>query len=92
MPFGKIDIDERHQFLAWLRARDRPGEALDRLRARLLRGRGEKRVARSEMRVKAAVREPGFAHHVGYADPFVAVPADRARRSAQDARAGLLFL
>src|SRR6266850_524783 len=88
----EIRVDERHQLLARLRQGDGARQALDRLGARLLGGVRQQLVARGEVRIEAAMREPRFLHDVGDADAFVAVAADGTRRRAQDALASLLLL
>jgi len=45
----------------------------------------QQRVARLEVGVKAAVRQPGLLHHVGHADTGVAVAPDRPRGDFDDA-------
>src|SRR2546429_5157864 len=75
-----------------LRRRDGWGEVLARFHTFLFGRRREQRVARLEVRIEPAVRQPSLLHHVGDANALVAVLADGARRRAQNALAALLFL
>src|SRR5467141_568195 len=87
----KVAVDERAELLAGLRGGHRPGQVLDRLGARAVRGLREQRVARIEVGVEAAVREPGLLHHLSDSEPLVTVLADRARSSANDALVALFL-
>ncbi|MNL35438.1 hypothetical protein D3C87_1574710 [compost metagenome] len=45
---------------------------------------GQERIARREMRVKPAMRQPGFLHDVGHAHAGIPFPPDGARRGVNN--------
>ena len=86
MTVGQISFDQRTECahaLAAARFR-RPGDDGRALAAGAAERLDEQRVARGEVRVEAAVREPGFLHHLGHADACVTVAPDRPRGHLDD--------